>query len=120
MNSKYFIQDLENLYKSHSIYRAIVVTMIGNETMYKNLLEKYNHTIMIVDTITNIDYEDISGRVLIMNTYIFDKFIDHMCNKKYTSYNLISFTYDLDEEIKKYLKEKYYKVMNNIDNTIIM
>ena len=71
-----FIQDLENAYQTYSIYRAIVVTDIDKEIEYKEALEEYSHTVLLVQQIENMDYDNINARVLVMNYETYYKFLD--------------------------------------------
>lgn len=133
-----FIQDLENAYQTYSIYRAIVVTDIDKEIEYKEALEEYSHTVLLVQQIENMDYDNINARVLVMNYETYYKFLDCQHSqhsqhsqlsqlsqpntfRMYTSYNLIAMAYDFDEDIKNNLIEKYQSLAGyHSDETIII
>lgn len=113
-----FIEDLENAYQTYSIYRAIIVTDLNNEIEYQIALEENNHTVLVVSNI-DADYENIDARVLIMNYDTYSTFLDkHDISK--SSYNLIAFTYDIDEEIRCNLTAKYKQLKKYSDDTIII
>lgn len=119
-----FIEDLENAYQTYSIYRAIVVTDVNKEIEYQIALEENNHTALVVSNIDyTSDYENIDARVLIMNYDTFDTFIDYISNKydlSKSSYNLMAFTYDIDEKIRYDLTAKYHELNKYSDDTIII
>jgi hypothetical protein len=119
--SNLFINDMETMYQSHSIYRGIVVVNINKEDEYRSLLENNTHSVLIVHNIEDVDYEALDSRVLIMDYLIFRQFINVLCNiKQDTSYNFIGIAYDIDFELKDELIEHYNKhCKQNMDVIII-
>jgi hypothetical protein len=119
-----FFNDLENIYTTNSIYRAIVVTDINCQEYIKKKLDMYNHTSIIInDNIKDINYENIDCRVVIVDYNFFKTFIDHL-NEYYdiinTSYNLIAFSYDINDNIRNKLINYYHNISYLKHNTIIM
>lgn len=117
-----FVEDLEKIYQTYSIYRAIIVTDIKTEQEYTELLEQYNHSVRVINTITDQDYDNIDDRILLMNYEVFNNFMDYFSyNIINTSFNLIAYTYDIKDNIKNNLVCKYNKLTkNNANNTIII
>jgi len=117
-----FVEDLEKIYQTYSIYRAIIVTDIKTEQEYTELLEQYNHSVRVINTITDQDYDNIDDRILLMNYEVFNNFMDYFdYDIINTSFNLIAYTYDIKDNIKNNLVCKYNKLTkNNANNTIII
>ncbi len=115
-----FINDMENIYQSHSIYRGVVATDVNKEEEYKELLESHTHTARIIHTIDDIDYEGLDSRVLIMDYLIFREFIKKVLYNKDTSYNFIGITYDIDNDIKDELIAFYRDVSKSHTDVIII
>lgn len=119
-----FFNDLEYIYTTNSIYRAIVVTDINCQEYMKKKLDMYNHTSIIIDdNIKDINYENIDCRVVIVDYNFFKTFIDHL-NECYdinnSSYNLIAFSYDINDDIKNNLIKYYNNISYSKHNTILM
>lgn len=117
-----FVEDLEKIYQTYSIYRAIIITDIKTEQEYTELLEQYNHSVRVINTITDQDYDNIDDRILLMNYEVFNNFMDYFdYDIINTSFNLIAYTYDIKDNIKNNLVCKYNKLTkNNANNTIII
>ena len=117
-----FVNDMENIYQTHSIYRGIVVTDINKENEYKELLEYHTHTVSVIDTVDDVDYEAIDSRVLLMDYHIFRVFANRVLRNavKGTSYNFIGITYDIANEIKEELIDEYHKLARNNTEIIII
>jgi hypothetical protein len=120
--SNLFMNDLETIYQTHSIYRGIVVVNINKEDEYRLLLENNTHSVLIIHNIEDIDYDALDSRVLIMDYLIFREFMNNiLCYAKHsTSYNFIGITYDIDFELKDELIEHYNKHCKHNTDVIII
>jgi hypothetical protein len=118
--SELFINDMEGVYQTHSIYRGIVATNLNREEEYKELLEKNTHTVCIIHTVDDIDYETLDSRVLVMDYLIFKEFVKKVLYNKDTSYNFIGIAYDIDNEIKDELIAFYNNVSKYKSDVIII
>ena len=111
-----FIDELENLYKTHLIYRTIVVC--NNDIIeYKILLEDKEFSVYVIDTISNINYDTLDYRILLIKSELFEEFLSNVISNKMNNfYTFIKFTYENDV-IKEQITKKYYNnqdIMNNI------
>ena len=111
-----FIDELENLYKTHLIYRTIVVC--NNDIIeYKKLLEDKEFSVYVIDTISNINYDTLDYRILLIKSELFEEFLSNVISNKMNNfYTFIKFTYENDV-IKEQITKKYYNnndIMNNI------
>lgn len=120
-----FIADMENVYQTENIYRGIVVTNTNKQKDIQDILESYNHTTQIIDTINdNLNLEILDCRIIIVDFVFFKELIDHIHNKydlTKSSYNFIGITYDIDSNIKDNLIA-YLNTLTNYrnENTIII
>ena len=104
-----FIEKLENIYKTHLIYRTIVVCD-DDIFEYKNLLEKKEFSVYIVNSISNINYDALDYRIILIKNNIFEDFLNNLIlNNNIDFYTFITFT---DDNIKDIISKKYY---NNSD-----
>ena len=128
MSIKSFVQHIEdNIYQKELIYRSILVSRNSKECYaLKMMLEKNDHSAMILDYIdSDINYNNIDNRIVIMCYDNFHKFIEHLDSQEdgifNSSYNFIAFSYMMDTTIVDNLVEYYVsKTHNNANNTIIL
>ena len=111
-----FVDELENIYKTHLIYRTIVVCN-GDVIEYKKLLEDKDFSVYVINTISNINYDALDYRILLIKSELFEDFLSNIISNKMNDfYTFIKFTYENDD-IKKYISNKYYnnyEIMKNI------
>ena len=71
-----FVDELEKLYRTHLIYRTIVVC---NDDLieYKKLLEDKEFSVYIIDGITNINYDTLDYRILLIKSDLFEDFLSN-------------------------------------------
>ena len=111
-----FVNELENIYRTHLIYRTIVVC---NEDLieYKKLLEDKEFSVYIINKISNINYDTLDYRILLIKSELFEDFLSNIiANKMNNFYTFIKFTNENDN-IKKCISKKYNdncEIMNNI------
>ena len=111
-----FVEKLDNKYKSHLIYRTIVVCD-GDISEYKRLLEKMDFSVYIVNLISNVDfginYDALDYRVILIESSQIDQFLNTIFAKNHTGfYTYITFTNDRDT-VKDVITKKY-DIMNDI------
>ena len=111
-----FVEKLDNIYKSHLIYRTIVVCD-GDIREYKRLLEKMDFSVYIVNLISNadfgIDYDALDYRVILIESAQIDQFLNTIFANNHTGfYTYITFTNDRDT-VKDVITKKY-DIMNEI------
>ena len=102
------MQDLGFVYENELIYRTMIVCNECNMDVIKNLLEKEDYSVFVMDTIEkSLDYESMDFRVLIVSCEMFKDAIEHF-EGKYglgnISYNFIAFAHDIDDDISAELK----------------
>ena len=111
-----FVDELENIYRTHLIYRTIVVC--NNDVIeYKKLLEDKEFSVYVINTISNINYDALDYRILLIKSELFEEFLNNIISNKMSNfYTFIKFTYENDV-IKEQISKKYYnnyEIMNNI------
>jgi hypothetical protein len=112
-----FVDELDNIYKSHLIYRTIVVC--NNDVLeYKKLLENKDFSVYIINTISNINYDTLDYRVFLIKYDLFEDFLNNMISKKMNNfYTFIKFTYENDNK-KDIICKKYIDNLDIINNII--
>jgi hypothetical protein len=111
-----FVEDLDDIYKTHLIYRTIVVC---NDDIleYKNLLENKDFSVYIVNTVSNINYDALDYRIILIKYDIIEDFLNNIISNNINNfYTYITFTEDNDN-IKNEIIKKYnnnYDIVNNI------
>lgn len=106
-----FVEDLDNIYKTHLIYRTIVVCD-DDIADYKRLLEKKDFSVYVVDAVSNINYDTLDHRIILVNNNIIEDFLNNIiANNINDFYTFIAFTYD-NSCMKETILNKYH---NNID-----
>lgn len=123
-----FVQHIEeNIYKKSLIYRSILVAKNDKECIIlKRQLENKDYSAIVIDYIeSNINYNDIDNRIVIMSYENFKKFIEHLDQFNggilESTYNFIAFSYYIDDKVVEDLVSYYIKkTNNNINNTIIL
>jgi hypothetical protein len=111
-----FVEELDNIYKTHLIYRTIVVCK-DDIADYKKLLEERDFSVYVVNTIATINYDALDYRVILINHNIFEEFLNYIISNNISNfYTYITFTYD-NYIIKEVVSKKYfdkYEIINNI------
>jgi len=111
-----FVDELENIYKTHLIYRTIVVCN-SDVIEYKKILEDNDFSVYVINTISNINYDELDYRILLIKSELFEDFLSNIISNKMNDfYTFIKFTYENDD-IKERISKKYYnnyEIMNNI------
>ena len=111
-----FVDELENIYRTHLIYRTIVVCN-DDVVEYKKLLEDKEFSVYVINTNSNINYDELDYRILLIKSEIFEDFLNNIISNKISNfYTFIKFTYENDV-IKEQIFKKYYnnyEIMNNI------
>lgn len=124
--SKFIKHIEEHIYKKELVYRTIIVMKdIDSCFSIKNKLEKNDHSVLLIDKISKINYNMIYQRIVVAPCDLFKEFIlyldeynDGILN---SSYNFIAFDYDLDNKIENDLLMFYIsKTKNNSNNNIIL
>ena len=112
-----FVEELDNRYKTHLIYRTIVVC--NDEILeYKNLLENKEFSVYMVNSITNINYDTLDHRIILIKNDLIEDFLNNIIlNKINNFYTFITFTYD-NNTIKDTISKKYYNNQDIINNII--
>ena len=111
-----FVEKLDNMYKSHLIYRTIVVCD-GDITEYKRLLEKKDFSVYIVNSFSKanfgVNYDTLDYRVILIESAQIDQFLKTIFANNHTGfYTYITFTNDSDP-VKDSITKKY-DIMNDI------
>jgi hypothetical protein len=111
-----FIEKLDNIYKTHLIYRTIVVC---NDDIleYKNLLENKDFSVYIVNTVSNINYDALDYRIILIKHDLIEDFLNNIISNNINNfYTYITFTEDNDDIKNKIIKKyhNYYDIINNI------
>lgn len=111
-----FVDELDNIYKSHLIYRTIVVCN-DDVLEYKKLLENKDYSVYVINTISNINYDTLDYRIFLIKSDLFEDFLNNIISNKMNDfYTFIKFTYENDI-IKDTIYKKYnnnYEIINNI------
>lgn len=112
-----FVEKLDNMYKSHLIYRTIVVCD-GDIREYKRLLEKKDFSVYVVNSLSDanfgVNYDTLDYRVILIESERMDEFLNTIFANNHTGfYTYITFTNDNDT-VKDAITKKY-----NIINDII-
>lgn len=124
--SKFIKHIEEHIFKKELIYRTIIVMKdIDSCFSIKNKLEKNDYSVLLIDEVSNINYNVIYQRIVIIPCDLFEKFIlyldEHNNGILNSSYNFIAFDYDLDNIIENNLLSFYIKMTkNNSNNDIIL
>jgi hypothetical protein len=112
-----FVDELENIYKTHLIYITIVVCN-GDVIEYKKLLEDKDFSVYVINTISNINYDALDYRILLIKSELFEDFLSNIISNKMNDfYTFIKFTYENDI-IKEKILKKYYNNYEILDNII--
>lgn len=112
-----FVDELDNIYKTHLIYRTIVVCNDDIDE-YKVLLENKEFSVYVVDTISNINYDALDFRILLIKYDMVEEFLnDIIANNISDFYTYIAFTYD-NASIKDAISKKYYNNYDIVNNII--
>jgi hypothetical protein len=112
-----FVEDLDNIYRTHLIYRTIVVCDkdIGE---YKELLENKDFSVYVVNTVSNINYDTLDQRIILVNNKILEDFLNSIiANDIDNFYTYISFTYD-NTSMKEVIVKKYHNVRDIVKNIL--
>jgi hypothetical protein len=111
-----FVEELDNIYKTHLIYRTIIVCK-DDTAEYKKLLEDKDFSVYVVNAIATINYDALDCRVILINHDIFEDFLNNIiANNISNFYTYITFTYD-NFIIKEVITKKYddnYEIINKI------
>jgi hypothetical protein len=102
-----FIEKLDNMYKSHLIYRTIVVCD-RDICEYKRLLENKDFSVYIVNSIgAGINYDTLDYRVILIESAQMDEFLSDIFASNHTGFfTYITFTND-DDTVKDMITKKY-------------
>lgn len=114
-----FVEELDNIYKTHLVYRTIVVCNDDIEE-YKKLLEKKDFSVYVVevDAFATINYDALDYRVILIKNTLFEEFLNNIISNNNTDfYTYIVFTYD-NEGLKEEIYKKYNKCYDIISNII--
>lgn len=111
-----FVEKLDNIYKTHLIYRTIVVCN-DDISEYKILLENKDFSVYIVNTVSNVNYDALDYRIILIKRDIIEDFLNNIISNNINNfYTYITFTDD-NNDIKNKIIEKYhnyYDIINNI------
>ena len=112
-----FVDELENIYRTHLIYRTIVVCN-DDVIEYKKLLEDKEFSVYVINTISNINYDALDYRILLIKSELFEEFLNNIISNNLNNfYTFIKFTYENDD-IKNSISKKYYNNSDIISNII--
>lgn len=122
--SKFFKNIEEHIFLNESIYRSIIVVNSYIECKIScDILNAQDYSTLVVNEInTNIDYNKIDYRILIMTCDVFKDFARYLFhnNDEYNSYNFIGISYTIPSGVVEDLKQFYLVTSkNNMNNTII-
>jgi hypothetical protein len=112
------LNELCDIYEDRLIYRTIIVTNSLNDSIdLYNILEDADYSALIVDKINNkINYSEVDKRIVIITKSKFKSFIKHLNNIygiNNSSYNLILFSDNIENDYTSKL-ESYYKNVINV------
>lgn len=125
-NIKDFVKKIETIYTNELIYRALIITNdINDSNNIENILTMNDHSVKVFTEINpEINYDKMDNRIFIIEYTIFNEFVNHMINRygiENLPYNLIIFSYDMDNVNIDKLKKEYNGFTNsNMSNTIII
>ena len=112
-----FVEELDNIYKSHLIYRTIVVCN-DDVSEYKKLLENKDFSVYVINAISIINYDALDYRIFLIKSDLFEDFLNNIISKKMNDfYTFIKFTYENDS-IKDMIYKKYNNNLEIINNII--
>ena len=112
-----FVEELDNIYKTHLIYRTIIVCK-DDIVEYKKLLEDRDFSVYVVNTISTINYDALDCRVILINHNIFEDFLNNIISNNISNfYTYITFTYD-NYIIKEAISKKFFDNYDIIKNII--
>lgn len=112
-----FVDKLDTMYKTHLIYRTIVVCD-GDICEYKRLLEKKDFSVYVADADADINYTALDCRVILVESRRFEEFLNTMITNKITNfYTFITFTND-DDAVKDAIAKKYATNRDILDSII--
>jgi|UniRef100_A0A6C0CFN1 hypothetical protein len=112
-----FVEDLDNIYRTHLIYRTIVVCD-KDIVDYKELLENKDFSVYVVNTVSNINYDTLDHRIILVNNKILEDFLNSIiANDIDNFYTYISFTYD-NTSMKEAIVKKYHNVCDIVNNIL--
>ena len=112
-----FVEDLDNIYRTHLIYRTIVVCD-KDIVDYKELLENKDFSVYVVNTVSNINYDTLDHRIILVNNKILEDFLNSIiANDIDNFYTYISFTYD-NTSMKETIVKKYHNVCDIVNNIL--
>jgi hypothetical protein len=112
-----FVEDLDNIYRTHLIYRTIVVCD-KDIVDYKELLENKDFSVYVVNTVSNINYDTLDQRIILVNNKILEDFLNSIiANDIDNFYTYISFTYD-NTSMKEAIVKKYHNVRDIVKNIL--
>jgi hypothetical protein len=112
-----FVEDLDNIYKIHLIYRTIVVCD-DNLADYKELLENKDFSVYVVKAVSNINYDTLDHRIILVNNEMVEDFLNNIiANNIDNFYTYITFTYD-NISMKDTIIKKYHNVRNIVSSIL--
>ena len=112
-----FVEDLDNIYRTHLIYRTIVVCD-KDIVDYKELLENKDFSVYVVNTVSNINYDTLDHRIILVNNKIIEDFLNSIiANDIDNFYTYILFTYD-NTSMKEAIVKKYHNVRDIVKNIL--
>ena len=123
---KFFEHIEDNVFNTESIYRSIIVLNNQKDCIrLKNLMERKDHSVFIIESISNaIDYNNIDNRIVLTTIRQFREFIDHIDNISgitNSTYNFIAFSFNIDNDIVNPEIDYYMNIArNNMRNTVIL
>lgn len=122
-----FLEHIEdNVFNTELIYRSIIVVNNQRDCIrLKNLMERKDHSVHIIESISNtIDYNNIDNRIVLTTIQQFREFIDHIdkiSGITNSTYNFIAFSFNLDNDIVNPEIDYYLNIArNNMRNTVIL
>jgi hypothetical protein len=116
---KHFVEDLDNIYRTHLIYRTIVVCG-DNLADYKVLLENKDFSVYVVKAISNINinYDTLDHRIILVNNEMVEDFLNSIiANDIDNFYTYITFTFD-NTSMKDTIIKKYHNVRNIVSSIL--
>ena len=127
MSIKDFIQGLENeVFCKESIYRTILI--VNNEKEKLEIQEYLNmndYSLLVINDIdTQIDYETIYKRIVVLNYETYKEFIYHLKNIndgiESSSYNCLGISFSINENRVHKIKQLYLNSSKNNMNKCII
>lgn len=124
-----FVEELDDIYKTHLIYRTIVVCSNDDIDEYKVLLEDKEFSVYVVDKISAvINYDALDCRILLIKSDFVEEFFNDIISNSNNGtgtgtgngnnfYTYIVFTHD-NSNIKERISKKYYNNYDIINNII--